>query len=175
EEGPAPDRCARLGLDDPVLPEPREILAQEHMTREHRPEELPPTGEARAKDDSDRLRVDRAYGADLKVYLPGVGGGATTDRLVGEDEVARGDGDPVAPAGLGAKVVRGGGRRAGRGEGGPVCPGGRGANVVRECERRPRRVRDARDELRPQREVGAGDERGGENGLEEPWERGRGQ
>ena len=64
EERAVPDRPSRLGVDDPVAPDRCEVLADEGMSGQNRREEAPPACFTRTKDDSERLRVERADGFD---------------------------------------------------------------------------------------------------------------
>ena len=107
EEGAASDRPARLRIVDRVRPDRLQVLAEERMPRQDLAEqEASPVCEARAEDDSDRLRVEGADAADLRqVGVSGVGT-VLADRAMGEDEVLRADLHAVAPVGFGADVVR---------------------------------------------------------------------
>ena len=113
EEGAAPDRPARLRVHHAIAPDGFEVLAAEHVRREHGPEETSPARDPGTKDDPEGLRVDLADRLHRAVVC-GTGvirGEQLQDRGVGEDEVPSGDGDTVAPAGFGTNAV---GEREGR-------------------------------------------------------------
>ena len=96
--GPFPIGAPVLGINDLVAPDLCEVLAPERVPRHHPIEEGAPIGRTRAEDDSHGLRPDRPDGTSEPMRALELGWEALHDRVVGEDEVPRRDGNAVAPA-----------------------------------------------------------------------------
>jgi hypothetical protein len=104
EERAAPDGCAAPRVVEVVLPQPLELLACEHVTRQHPRKEGAPVRVPVSQHDPHRLRVDPADSADPVQVIEEFAAEVSSmreDRVLREDEVPSGDRRAVTPARLG--------------------------------------------------------------------------